>query len=215
LASTLSNDALQPTVASRPRLNAGRWADEAGMRTSLLLVVVICLQLGPASNAQESAGSWLSIFKSETGFKFDGNLGGTKFAFEIPGQQIKTTAEPMVTIDGVFFQFVPVNQSAIPRQGGSILNAHKKWEQRHQQRLLPGAQFHDDDLCPTSELQHQHWVAGIPGKPTQAFITVEVGGFVLLAGTAYSNDDEYAAMAKKLNGFCTTFTVAEKLAVAK
>ena len=152
-----------------------------------------------------------SITRSSTGYLVGGNLGGNLWAFHVRGQEFKWLREPaqLFAIDGVVMQVKLVKRSLFPVTGPSVLQAHRKYEQEYQAKSTPGVTFADHDMCRNSKLPHQHWLA-TSGNISQAYVTFEVGDYVVLVVAPYENEVRREAVARELDDVCRSF-VREKV----
>jgi hypothetical protein len=167
----------------------------------------VCILLSSLTQAGEP---WLNIVKSENGFLFKGHLDGAPYSFDIPGSDIKVAGDnnrPMVLIDNVFFQIVRVKNSDFSPKGAEVLDAHKAYEQKHLKDNFEGIKLKDVDVCKGSGLKHQYWTMEAPFSktPNQVFVTIEVGNYVLMIGSAYKDEEQRKTMAGKFESLCKSF----------
>ena len=156
---------------------------------------------------------WFSITRSSAGFLAGGNLGGTLWAFHVRGQDFKWLGKgnpPLFAIDGVVMQVKVVNRRLVTMTGPSILREHKRFEQDYQARNNKGVTFHETDICRNAKIAHQQWIEqapAAPGKPgiAQAYVTFEVGDYILRVVAPYENDVRKQAVERVMDDVCSSF----------
>lgn len=161
---------------------------------------------------------WFSVTRSSTGFLAGGNLNGTLWAFHVRGEGFKWLDKgnpPAFAIDGVVMQVKVVNRHLIATTGPSILREHKRFEQDYQAKSTRGVTFRETDICRNAKIAHQQWIAqgpaGASGKPgiAQAYVTFEVGDYVLMVVAPYENEARQRAVERVIDDVCSSF-VREK-----
>ena len=148
--------------------------------------------------------------ESSSGFIAAGNLSGNLWAFHVRGQEFKWLREPskLFAIDGVVMQVRLVNRATFPVTVPSVLQAHRKYEQEYQAKASPGVTFADHDMCRNAKLPHQHWLAR-SAAVSQAYVTFEVGDYVVMVVAPYENEVRERAVARVIDDVCSSF-VREK-----
>jgi hypothetical protein len=183
---------------------------------ALALLATATLVQGAAKESPKT-GPWLKVARSANGFLVGGYLDGVLYGFEIPGSDIKSVGEgkqPLMTVDGVFFQVRAIPKSEFASLAPDALEAHKRYEQKLQRQSFQGVTFADHDFCDNSKARHGQWMAEVPPDPAppaagrtpyQVYVTFEVGDSVLMVGSAYGNDEQKRAVARKIDGICRSF----------
>ncbi|HUQ28368.1 MAG TPA: hypothetical protein VM051_07230 [Usitatibacter sp.] len=169
-----------------------------------------CLAQGdPATAMPPPSERWFSLDRTSSGYVAAGNLAGTLWAFHVRGFQMKRlggAASTMFSIDGVVMQVRPVPRSVIKGAASGALQAHKRYEQEHQAATNPNLTFGDHDLCRGAKVPFEQWTAQRAGDAmVQAYVTFEVGDYVMMVVAPYENEARRKAVARALEDVCTSF----------
>ena len=176
-----------------------------------LFAVSICAfaQLDPKTVRPPPNERWLSIDKTTTGYVAGGNLGGTLWAFHLLGEKMKRLgdeASGTFSIDGVVVQLRPVPRSVIKGADRGLLQAHKRYEQEHLAATMKGATFSDHDYCRGAKVPHQQWTAQrAAGGLAQAYVTFDLGDYVMMVVMPYENETRRQAVARAFEELCGSF----------
>ncbi|MBC8022731.1 MAG: hypothetical protein H7Y14_06410 [Burkholderiales bacterium] len=182
-------------------------------RTAALLLLALAsslatAQLDPKNLPDFPSEQWFSLARTSTGYLAGGNLAGTLWAFHVRGDELKKLGEgdpPTFAINGVLLQVKAVSRTVLETGRGGILQAHKKYEQGHQAQTSKGVAFGDHDLCRNAAVPHQQWIARAPSGLTQAFVTFEVGDYVLMVVSAYEDEKRRQAVVRAVDDLCRSF----------
>lgn len=150
-----------------------------------------------------------SLNRSSTGYVAAGNLAGTLYAFHVRGLELKylgTGSPPMFSIDGVVMQVKIVSRAAFGGAPGKTLETHKRYEQDYQARESKGITFRDHDMCRNAKVPHQQWLAESPGGLAQAYVTFEVGDYVVMVVAPYENERRRQVVANAIGDVCGSFS---------
>jgi hypothetical protein len=167
-------------------------------------------QVDPDTLKAPPSARWLSIDRTSTGYVAGGVLGGMAWAFHVQGTEMKRLqSDSTFSIDGVVLQLRAVPRAAIPNAATNVLDAHKAFEQKHQQESAKGAvRFGDHAYCTQAKFPHGQWTArGLAGarQITQAIVTFEVGDYVLMVAAPYENEAREQAVARAIADVCASF----------
>jgi len=148
-----------------------------------------------------AADKWLQIYKSKSGFLFDGIAKTGKFSFDVPGDAIKTTEDngrAFASIDNVVFQlFLFGSDSKL-----QTLAAHKKFEVDY--LTSSGAMVTESSICKSLKLNHEEWRATAQNGAASYFVTIMLGNQILVVVAA--SDPELSSSATvKLAAACASF----------
>jgi hypothetical protein len=150
---------------------------------------------------------WFSLDKTSTGYVAGGNLAGTLWAFHVRGEQMKrlgAEASTTFSLDGAVIQVRAIPRTVVTAGTGDILAAHKRYEQEHQVSATKGVTFGDHAFCTGAKVPHAQWTAQSGGL-VQAYVTFEVGDYVLMVVSPYENEARRAVVANALQDVCTSF----------
>jgi acetaldehyde dehydrogenase (acetylating) len=167
--------------------------------------------------ARHKPEPWLAIVKSQDGFLFQGHVERTAFAFDIIGDQIQVAEQEdpgdpaRMVIDGVFFTVMRVQKSDFAAADPDVLVAYRKSEQQYEKEQFGRVELSELDLCKGASLKHESW--GLKAldiaAPTQAYMAVDAGNYVIVVSSAFANDEEEARMLGKFSSFCRSFKLGE------
>lgn len=166
-------------------------------------------QVNPETLAAPPSERWFTLDRTSAGYVAGGNLAGTLWAFHVQGDKMKrlgSEASTTFSIDGVVLQVRPVPRSVIKGAASGVLEAHKRYEQEHQAGTTPGVTFGSHDLCRGAKIPFQQWTAQrASGGLVQAYVTFEVGDYVMMIVAPYENEVRRTAVARALGDACRSF----------
>jgi len=184
----------------------------------LALATLVAAQEPPKDAPKQAPKPWIKIVKAGNGYLVGGYIDNVLYGFEIPGTEIKSVGkgeQPLVVVDGVFLQFQVVAKSLFGALDADSLEAFRKYEQKYQAESFRGVTFSDHDFCQNAKVRHRDWVSEMPPNPNappdavrtpyQVYVTFEVGDSVLMVGSAYGNEEQKRATARKIDAICRTF----------
>jgi hypothetical protein len=87
---------------------------------------------------------------------------------------------------------------------GGVLEAHKRFEQKHQSETVKGVTFGDHAMCRDAKFPFQQWTAK-RGALVQAYVTFEVGDYVLMIVAPYENEARREAVERAIEDVCASF----------
>ena len=149
-----------------------------------------------------------SLSRTSTGYIAAGNLAGTLYAFHVRGHELKylgTASPPAFSIDGVVMQVKIVPRAAFGGPPARMLQSHKRYEQEHLARTEKGMKFRDHEMCGKAKLPHQQWLAESPGGISQAYVTFEVGDYVVMVVAPYENERRRQVVTPAIGDVCESF----------
>jgi hypothetical protein len=163
-----------------------------------------------APNTPQPAPSerWFSLSRTSSGYLAAGNLGGTLWAFHVRGDDLKSLGSgspPMFSINGVVLQVKAVSRAVLKSSASDILDAHRKYEQDYQARTLASVTFRDHDMCRNAKVPHRQWIAQSPPGISQAYVTFEVGDYVMMIVAPFEDERRRQAVARVLDDVCVSF----------
>ena len=149
-----------------------------------------------------------SLNRTSTGYIAAGNLAGTLYAFHVRGHELKylgTASPPAFSIDGVVMQVKLVPRAAFGGPPAKMLETHKRFEQDHLAGTAKGMTFRDHDMCRRAKFPYQQWLAESAGNISQAFVTFEVGDYVVMVVAPYENERRRQLVASAIGDVCESF----------
>ena len=165
---------------------------------------IAAAQVDPKTLQAPPASRWFNLDRSSTGYVAGGNLGGMLWAFHVRGYEMKRLQPTTFSIDGAILQVRAVPRESVKDAQGGLLAAHKRAEQAYQAKGMAGVTFVEHDFCRGSSVAHEQWVARAPSGVAQAFVTFEVGDYILMVMSPYENEQRRAVAARSLGEVCST-----------
>ncbi len=166
-------------------------------------------QVDPKAVAPPPSERWFSLDRTSSGYVAGGNLAGTLWAFHVRGFDMKRlggAASTTFSIDGVVMQVRPVPRSVIKGAAGGVLEAHKGYEQEHLAATAKDVTFGNHDFCRGAKVPFQQWTAQRAGDAmVQAYVTFEVGDYVMMVVAPYENEARRKVVARAIEDVCTSF----------
>jgi hypothetical protein len=164
----------------------------------------------PDVSLEPATGPWLEVRKRDGLLVFSGQVEGTRWAFVIPGSDIKQAeGQPVMMVDGLLLQIRPVSRKAFESEPGPMLDAHRGWEQKYQRESFPDASIAPNAMCKGAITGYREWKATFAGNKNykeQVYMTFEVGPTsVMMMNSAYTNDEEKKKVEDLVANICRTW----------
>ena len=199
------------------------------MLKSILFIFVTTFVLSASALAQEVMPPLFAV-KSEHGAIIYHNEAGNKFAFEIPGREIKGGLTPMNTfrfaVDGqiINIRFAKVEDISGAKKitnSGEILQAHQKWETAFQNKTsggnlpLEAGGIEVVTVRSSEKLAANFWVITSPeadksGNDRQCFLTTVVGNKILVLSAPFKQNEDQQILHSYLTGILKSLEFAKE-----
>src|SRR3954468_2383206 len=114
------------------------------MKTLLAAALIVAANAAFAQGAPIVPGPapserWFSLNRTSAGYLAAGNLAGTFWAFHVRGEtEVKILGDATFALAGAVIQVKPVPRRIFADTKGGVLEAHKRFEQKHQSETTKG-----------------------------------------------------------------------------
>jgi hypothetical protein len=160
------------------------------------------LPSAPDAPEPEDAGeTWMSIYKTASGYRFEGATPEAPWSFEVEGESIRTADDNgrmFAKIDEVLVQVMRLSQAQLP--GDDKLAAHRRHESDYLERA--GLQVAPSSICGPLAIRHEEWLATMPGKSATRYLTVATGDSVLLVAVGNAGPTSSRESVRMLESIC-------------
>jgi hypothetical protein len=166
----------------------------------------------PEVSLEPATGPFLEVRKVEGGrLAFIGQVEGLRWAFIVPGLDVVGAAgQPLMTVDGMLLQVRAASTKDFGDDPGPLLDAYRRWEQKHQRENFADASFGPNSMCRGGLVGYREWTTTFADNAKwkyQVYVGFEVGPTsVLSINSAYGTEEEKAKVARLIGEVCKTFT---------
>lgn len=161
---------------------------------------------------EPATGPFLEVRKVEGGrLGFIGQVEGLRWAFIVPGSEIVgAPGQPLMTVDGTLLQVRATSKKHFADDPGPLLDAYRRWEQKHQRENFADASFGPNSMCKGDRVGYREWTTTFAANAKwkyQVYVGFEIGPTsVLSINSAYGTEEEKEKVARAIGEVCRTFT---------